>query len=256
MNPQDLHALAFGFLAGALILMTGVGAGVIVVPGLIALFGLPPSLAIGTASVFSVLTKIMAGLSHAREGNVSKALLLSFGKIALPATILTAFAVNALLAWLPEQRDGIQLILKLTVLIAAACAMALMFLDGLNRAMRDSGPYFLPLLSGTLIGATGVGGGVLIVPALMASSAETVKRIIGTSVLLGLLLSIATGAIYGASGAIAWRTALLMTGGALAAMPIAGRLFKRSSERQVRLLSAALIALAIAGMLIDIVAKR
>ena len=236
--------------------MTGVGAGVIVVPGLIALFGLPPSLAIGTASVFSVLTKIMAGLSHARAGNVSKALFFSFGKIALPATILTALAVNALLAWLPAQRSGIELTLKLVVVVAAACAMALMFLEGLNRAMRSAGPHGLPLLSGALIGATGVGGGVLIVPALMASSQESVKRIIGTSVVLGLLLSIATGAVYGASGAIAWRTALLMTGGALVAMPLAGRLFKRASERQVRALSAALSGLAIAGMLIDIVAKR
>ena len=180
----------------------------------------------------------------------------SFGKIALPATILTALAVNALLAWLPAQRSGIELTLKLVVVVAAACAMALMFLEGLNRAMRSAGPHGLPLLSGALIGATGVGGGVLIVPALMASSQESVKRIIGTSVVLGLLLSIATGAVYGASGAIAWRTALLMTGGALVAMPLAGRLFKRASERQVRALSAALSGLAIAGMLIVIVAKR
>ena len=118
MSPQDLHAIAFGFLSGALILMTGVGAGVIVVPGLIALFGMPPSLAIGTASAFSVLTKIMAGLSHLREGNVSKTLSLSFGRIALPATIVAALLVNVLLAALPEARATIQLSLKVAVEIA------------------------------------------------------------------------------------------------------------------------------------------
>ncbi len=256
MTPQDFHALAFGFLSGALILMTGVGAGAIVVPGLIVLFGMPPSLAIGTASVFSVLTKIMAGLSHLRQGNVSKPLFVSFGKWALPATLLFALLVTGLLTWLPAQRSAIQLTLKLAVVIAASCAMALMFLDGLNRAMRKSGPYFMPVLSGALIGATGVGGGVLIVPALMASSAESVKRIVGTSVILGLVLSIATGMIYGAAGALAWRIALLMSAGALVAMPVAGRLFKRASDAQVRLLSGALIALAIALMLFDIVSKR
>ena len=256
MSPQDLHALAFGFLSGALILMTGVGAGVIVVPGLIALFGMPPSLAIGTASVFSVLTKIMAGLSHLREGNVSQALSLSFGRIALPATVVAALLVNGLLAWLPEARGAIQLSLKIAVVIAAACAMALMFLPGLNRAMRQSGPFFLPALCGTLVGATGVGGGVLIVPALMTISTESVKRVIGTSVVLGLVLSIATGLVYGAAGALAWRVALLMTLGALVAMPAAGRLFKRASENQVRLLSAALIVISITAMLADIVARR
>ena len=256
MTPPDLYALGFGFISGALILMTGVGAGVIVVPGLIALFGMPPSLAIGTASVFSVLTKIMAGASHIRAGNVSKTLFVSFGKFALPATLLFAVLVNGLLAWLPEQRGTIQLTLKLAVVIAAACAMALMFLQGLNQAMRQSGPVFLPVLSGALVGATGVGGGVLIVPALMASSQETVKRVIGTSVMLGLVLSLVTGAIYGAAGALAWRIALLMTLGALIAMPIAGRLFKRASEDQVRMLSAALIVISIGAMLIDIVTKR
>ena len=256
MMIQDLYALGFGFVSGALILMTGVGAGVIVVPGLIALFGLPPSLAIGTASVFSVLTKIMAGLSHLREGNVSKPLFLSFGKLALPATLLAALLVNGLLTALPDARSTIQLSLKIAVIVAAACAMALMFVRGANDAMRRSGPYFLPIFSGLLVGATGVGGGVLIVPALMAASSESVKRIIGTSVVLGLVLSIVTGLVYGAAGALAWRTALLMTAGALIAMPLAGRLFKRASDQQVKILSATLIAIAIAGMLLDIFAKH
>ena len=256
MTPQDLHALAFGFLSGALILMTGVGAGVIVVPGLIALFGMPPSLAIGTASVFSVLTKIMAGLSHLRQGNVSKTLSLSFGRIALPATICAALLVNGLLAWLPEARGSIQLSLKVAVVLAAASAMALMFLPGLNLAMRQTGPYFLPTLCGALVGATGVGGGVLIVPALMTMSTETAKRVVGTSVVLGLVLSIATGLVYGAAGALAWRVALVMTAGALVAMPVAGHLFKRASEKQVKALSAVLIAISVVAMLIDIVSRR
>ena len=256
MTPQDFYALGFGFISGMLILMTGVGAGVIVVPGLIALFGMPPSLAIGTASVFSVLTKIMAGVSHLRQGNISKALFFSFGRFAVPATLLTALLVNGLLAYLPDARSTIQLSLKLAVVGAAAAALALMFYQRLNNAMRHSGPYFLPLLSGALVGATGVGGGVLIVPALMAASTENIKRIIGTSVVLGLVLSIVTGLVYGAAGALAWRVALLMTAGALVAMPIAGRLFKRASDSQVRILSGFLIAVAIAGMVIDIAAHR
>ena len=72
----------------------------------------------------------------------------------------------------------------------------------------------------------------------------------------GLVLSIVTGVVYGAAGALAWRVALLMTAGALIAMPIAGRLFRRASDSQVRILSGVLIAVAIAGMVIDIVAHR
>lgn len=256
MAPHDLYAFGFGFLSGALILMTGVGAGVIVVPGLITLFGLPPALAIGTASAFSVLTKVMAGFEHLRQGNVSKPLLISFGALALPATLITALGVNGLLAALPEHRGGIQAGLKMAVAFAAACAMALMFLPGLNAALRQSGRRFLPIFSGALVGATGVGGGVLIVPALMTMSEEPAKRIIGTSVMLGLALSLLTGLVYGASGALNWRVALVMTAGALIAMPLAGRGFRRMSEKQVRGLSALLIALAILGMVVDLLPRR
>ena len=150
----------------------------------------------------------------------------------------------------------IQKTLKMAVVIAAACAMAMMFLEGLNAAMRRSGRHALPVFTGTLIGATGIGGGVLIVPALMAASNEPLKRIIGTSVILGLVLSLITGAVYGASGALDWRITLWMTAGALLAMPIAGRLFRRMTEQQVRRLSALVIGLSITGLIIDLIVHR
>ena len=256
MAPQDLYALAFGFVSGALIVMTGVGAGVIVVPGLIALFGLPPTMAVGTASAFSVLTRIMATFEHLPLDHDTRKLLYDFGKLAIPATLAMAFLINLLLNYLPLWRGAIQTGLKITVVIAAACAMAMLFLEGLNLAMRRAGPRVLPLVTGALIGATGIGGGVLIVPALLAVSNASIKRVIGLSVIMGLVLSLITGAIYGASGELNWRIALVMTVGSLISMPVAGRLFKRSSDAQVRLLSAAVMALAIAGLVIDLVARR
>ena len=256
MTPQDLHALAFGFLSGALILMTGVGAGVIVVPGLIALFGMPPSLAIGTASLFSVLTRIMATFEHFPLELPARNLLLEFGRLAIPATLVTALSVTLLLNALPQWRDAIQLTLKLAVALAASCAMAMMFLKGINQAMRVHGRRVLPVVTGVLIGATGIGGGVLIVPALLAASDISIKRVIGLSVIMGLVLSLITGVIYGASGEISWRIVLFLTLGALASMPLAGYLFKRANEYQVRILSGVVMSLAIAGMLIDIVSHR
>ena len=256
MTPQDLYALAFGFVSGALILMTGIGAGVIVVPGLIALFGLPPTVAVGTASLFSVLTRIMAAFEHFPLELPARKLLLEFGRLAVPATLVTALSVTSLLNAFPQWREPIQLTLKLAVALAAASAMAMLFLKELNQAMRVHGRRALPVVTGVLIGATGIGGGVLIVPALLAASDISIKRVIGLSVIMGLVLSLITGVIYGASGEINWRIVLFLTLGALASMPLAGRLFKRASEHQVRILSGVVMALAIAGMLIDIVSRR
>lgn len=257
MNPQDFYALAFGILSGGLIVMTGVGAGVIVVPVLIALFGLPPTVAVGTASAFSVLTRIMAVFEHLPLDQDARKLLLGFGKLAIPATLLTAFSINALLNALPQWRGAIQTGLKVAVVLAASVALAMLFLPALNQALRRSGRalLLLPVLTGALIGATGIGGGVLVVPALLAASGASIKRVIGLSVIMGLILSMITGAIYGASGELNWRIAFLMTIGSLVSMPLAGRLFKRANEHQVRVLSGAVMALAIAGMVIELVLR-
>jgi uncharacterized membrane protein YfcA len=256
MDPQDLHALAFGFVSGALILVTGVGAGVLVVPGLITMFGLPPAQAVGTASVFAVLTKVMAGLSHLLAGNVSGPLSASFLRAALPATLTVAVLVNLALAHFPGQAARMQLGLKLAVLLAAASALAVACVPALTNRLGAAAGRTLALVCGVLVGGTGVGGGVLIVPTLMTASREPVKRVIGTSVVLGLVLSAATGVVYGTSGTLAWRTALLMSAGALTSLPVAGHYFRQATGQHVRLLSVLLIGVSVAAMAIDVAIRR
>lgn len=256
MNPHDLYALAFGSVAGGLIVMTGVGAGVIVVPVLITLFGLPPTVAVGTASAFSVLTRVMAVFEHLPLDRDARNLLFSFGRLAIPVTLVTALSITALLNALPLWRETIQASLKIAVILAAAVALAMLFLPALNQALRRKGRHLLPVATGVLIGATGIGGGVLVVPALLAVSNTSIKRVIGLSVIMGLILSMITGAIYGASGELNWRVALLMTAGSLVSMPLAGRLFKRANESQVRVLSGIVMALAIVGMVLDLAFRR
>lgn len=256
MTLADGVALAFGCVAGALILITGVGAGAMVVPGLIGLFNLTPAVAVGTASVFSVLTKLLAGSSHVLTHNVSWPLFASFGRVALPATLLAAVATNGAMQWWPSSSERLQLGLHVAVIFAATMALTMALVPELARRLRASGERTLPLLSGLLVGATGVGGGVLIVPSLLASSAEPAKRIIGTSVVLGLVLSGITGTVFALSGALAWRLTVMMSLGAIVSMPFAARLFERVSERALKGLSSALIALAIGSMALDVLASR
>ena len=55
-----------GAVIGFCIGMTGVGGGAIVVPTLTSGFGLPPSMAVGTASLYTLITKIFATATHIR----------------------------------------------------------------------------------------------------------------------------------------------------------------------------------------------
>ena len=79
--------------------------------------------------------------------------------------------------------------------------------------------YLLPRLVGlgfgvgVLAGFFGIGGGFLIVPALMLATGMALPNAIGTSLVGITAFGLASAASYAASGFIDWRLAILVIGG-------------------------------------------
>jgi uncharacterized protein len=243
---QEFQWLIFGASAGLLIYLSGVGAGVIVVPVMVTVFGIPVSTAVGTASLFSVACKLAAGLSHIQQRNVSRRLLKAF----LPASVVTCLWFAALVslalpkAW-PEGKDQVELFLKLLVLAVGSLAVASMYVPQIKQWLMVLRIRTLALVTGLLVGATGTGGGVLVVPALMAEGGESTQRIIGTSLIIGLILSAITALFYGAAGSLNLAMAVWMTVGSILAMPIGRLVFTRISSQWLTHLVAGLAMLAL-----------
>ncbi len=229
-----------------LIYLSGVGAGVIVVPVMVTLFGIPVATAVGTASLFSVACKIAAGLSHVQQKNVSRRLLKAFLPAAVIATLWLAALISLALpnVW-PQGKAQVELFLKLLVLAVGSLAVASIYVPQVKQALMRLRIRTTALITGTLVGATGTGGGVLVVPALMAEGSESTQRIIGTSLIIGLILSAVTALFYGAAGSLHWPMALWMTGGSLLAMPLARYVFTRVSGKVLTHLVASLAILAL-----------
>ena len=66
---------------------------------------------------------------------------------------------------------------------------------------------------GVLAGFFGIGGGFLIVPALMLATGMALPNAIGTSLVAVTAFGLATAGSYATSGFIDWRLALLVIGG-------------------------------------------
>ncbi len=253
----EFHWLLFGACAGLLIYLSGVGAGVIVVPVMVTLFGVPVATAVGTASLFSVACKIAAGLSHIQQRNVSRRLLKAFLPAAVVATLWLAALISLALpnVW-PQGKPQVELFLKLLVLAVGSLAVASIYVPQVKQALMRLRIRTTALVTGALVGATGTGGGVLVVPALMAEGSENTQRIIGTSLIIGLILSAVTALFYGAAGSLNLPMALWMTGGSLLAMPLGRFVFTRVSSQVLTHLVAALATLALlilaAGLLIPL----
>lgn len=246
-------ALLLGMGIGGLICFTGVGGGVLVIPALTFFFGLPVSVAVGTASAYTTLTKLLAGAEHIRIGTVNYRL---FGKLAawaLPGLLLSALGVNLTLHHLPQAAALVQEGLRLAVVGAILLSLALILGNRRQGTADDSPPARTANTGklaaagigiGVVMGATGIGGGVLIVPALLLAG-ESPKRVVGTSILIALALSGLTALLYTTGGQLNLPVALWMSAGSLLAIPVASRLLRRTSEAVVKKSLLLLVALAL-----------
>lgn len=243
-----LPQMACGFIIGFLIVYSGVGGGALVIPAMLLFFDTSPSLAIGTASVFATMTKAAAGIQHWRIGNVNVRLCALFSASAVPGVLITAATVNY---YAQNGDESFQQFLR--YLIATAVVLSLVTAQ-FRPSTSARSPVLLMVAGfvvGAVMGATGVGGGVLIVPALLLLSNETPKRVVGASIVIALLLSAATAAVYAGGGQIDYSLAGWMTVGALLAIVPATKVLRASSQKTVKIIIHVLIVVALLLMLWD-----
>jgi hypothetical protein len=181
--------------------LMGGGGSVLALPILIYVMGVAPKSAVAMTLVIVGCGSLIGSIPHWRQGNVNPKIAVLFG----PMAMLGAF-LGAKLALLPIITEQLQLGLFATVMALAAGLMIRRHLgvdaqehDG--RTTRASAPAkrFTPAprtsyrwcwLSfqgfgvGLLTGLVGVGGGFMIVPALVLLGGVPMRQAIGTSLVL------------------------------------------------------------------------
>ena len=232
-----------GFVIGFLIAYSGIGGGALIIPAMIVFFGISPVVAVGTASVFAVITKIAAARQHWKIGNINLKLSATFTAAAAPGVLLSAVLVNYF-----SQAGGESFQTFLRYSIVAAIILSLLAAQYRPQQRLDERRGLLMAAAfavGLVMGATGVGGGVLIVPTLFLLSREEPKGVVGASIIIALVLSALTALAYGGGGQVDYALAAWMTAGAMLAMPLAMRCLQKSSQKFVQRVVTFLIFIAL-----------
>src|SRR5215467_11394987 len=76
-----------GLLVGALVGLTGLGGGVLLLPILIFGLRVPPIVAVGSDAVFNFFTKIPASLMHLKKSTVRRKVVLALAAGSIPGSI-------------------------------------------------------------------------------------------------------------------------------------------------------------------------
>jgi len=205
---QYVSGLASGMLVGLSLGLVGGGGSILAVPLMVYLVGVPsPHVAIGT-SAFAVAANAALGLfHHARHSNVAWRYGGIFALAGVLGALLGSFAGKAV--------AGHHLLFLFALLMLVVAAMMSRHREeGKGTQAEDrhaNTPKVLGFGAGTglLSGFFGIGGGFLIVPALVAATGMPMYRAIGTSLVAVIAFGIATAASYAFSGYVEWMLALV-----------------------------------------------
>ena len=207
--------VASGALVGFSLGLIGGGGSILAVPLMVYVVGVTDAhMAIGTSAI-AVATNAAINLwNHARGGTVRWSCAIPFAAAGIAGALVGAIFGKLL--------DGRKLLVLFALLMLV---IAVLMLKTRARAgvadVRISRDNMLAILSlglgtGTLSGFFGIGGGFLIVPALMLATGMPIINAVSSSLVAVTAFGLSTAASYAWSGLVSWQLAGLFIAGGLA----------------------------------------
>jgi uncharacterized membrane protein YfcA len=244
--------LASGVLAGAF----GIGGGLLTTPAIALLLGYPALIAVGTPLPVIIPGALTGAAAYHRRGlaDVRAALLMALVGAAgsVGGALVTRFVggagvllvTAAVITW-----ASIDMLRRHRATVASQAVAGEAESDEALAGAEALGParpraWVLAAIgaaAGLYSGFLGLGGGFVIVPALMRWCGMPVKKAIGTSLVTIALLAIPGTLTHWYLGHIDWALAAWLAVGVVPGAVIGARLTSRASDRSVRLAFAVML---------------
>ena len=228
---QGVLGLASGALVGFSLGLVGGGGSILAVPLMVYVVGVPePHVAIGTSAIAVAANAAVNLSNHARGGTVIWSCALLFAA----AGIVGALGGSVL----GKMVDGQRLLALFALLMLVISALMLKTRARIGQPDVRMNWSNLPaiaglgLATGTLSGFFGIGGGFLIVPALMLATGMPIMNAVSSSLVAVTAFGLTTAASYAWSGLISWALAGLFIAGGIAGGLLGTRLAKLLSARR------------------------
>lgn len=225
-----IGAGALVFAAGVLFGLFGAGGSILLVPILVYLLDLPIKSALGTSLLILMLTGFVATLAHARSRNVSWWIGLRWAAVG----IVAAYAGGRVAEFIPER-----VLLTMFASVVVVASLAMMRRRPLAPVVD---PRSIPMAKVLAVGAAlgfftgvmGVGGGFLLVPALVLICGMDVKLAVGTSLLIIAVNSLGGFLGFAAHESFPWRITLTVAAFNAAGSLVGQRIGRRLPSQKLR----------------------
>jgi uncharacterized membrane protein YfcA len=243
----ELIGYVAAVLIGLILGLIGGGGSILTVPVLVYLFHINPTLGTGYSLFIVGSTSLIGVFSKIKRQELAFRTAIIFGVPSMLAVFLTRkwilplvpdpiFSIDQLNL---EKSTAMMLLFAVLMLFAAIKMLrpAKEKLSLIENVTWNNYPLmFQGFIVGLLTGFVGVGGGFLIVPALVMFSKLPVKLAIGTSLLIISVNSLVgfTGDVWSQGEKMNWSFLLLITSLSIAGILIGGQLSKHMETKYLR----------------------
>ncbi|PHV37847.1 MULTISPECIES: sulfite exporter TauE/SafE family protein [unclassified Janthinobacterium] len=256
---MTLSYIVSGFAVGLLVGMTGVGGGSLMTPLLTLLFGVPPSVAVGTDLAFASITKSAGTLTHRLRGTIRWDIVKRLCIGALPAAVIATLALKSFGTLSPQIGQIIRYSIAGSVLLTV---VALIFkgrmlawinahpekqLQGnkLAAATIIAGAVLGVLVTVSSIGAGAIGATLLVMLYPRMSSAE----VAGTDIAYAVPLTAIAALGHWWLGSIHWELLASLLVGSLPGITLGSWVARSVPEQFLRVL----LAMTLTGVAVKLI---
>ena len=256
---MTLSYIVSGFAVGLLVGMTGVGGGSLMTPLLTLLFGVPPSVAVGTDLAFASITKSAGTLTHRLRGTIRWDIVKRLCIGALPAAVVATLALKSFGTLSPEIGQIIRYSIAASVLLTV---VALIFkgrmlawinahpekqLQGnkLAAATIIAGAVLGVLVTVSSIGAGAIGATLLVMLYPRMTSAE----VAGTDIAYAVPLTAIAALGHWWLGSIHWELLASLLVGSLPGITLGSWVARSVPEQFLRVL----LAMTLTGVAVKLI---
>lgn len=251
---MDFAYTVAGFAVGAIVGLTGVGGGSLMTPLLVLLFGIHPSVAVGTDLLYAAITKTGGTLAHGLKGTVDWTVTRRLASGSIPAAVITLVLVGN---FAPGGIDGAAGLIKVALGIALLMtAVALIFRKQIQAyALKHFGGEPKPariarltVLTGAVLGVlvsiSSVGAGALGVTALFfLYPAMPALRIVGSDIAHAVPLTLVAGIGHWMLGSVDWFLLGSLIVGSLPGIWVGSHVSTKVPDRVLRPILATMLVL-------------
>lgn len=185
MYEQVLVDVLLGFAIGVSLGLLGGGGSILTVPALVYVVGQSPQAAVTASLVIVGANSAMGAFMHRSQGTLNWKVALVFGGVGMAAAYLAA-------GWSKAVPSSVLMMLFATLMLVVGLFM---ILKPTPLAGEEGRGWLVTILSGAgvgvLTGFLGVGGGFLIVPALVMLVGLPMRQAVGTSLVVIAMNSLA-----------------------------------------------------------------